>query len=240
VASRNRAAGAAGDVYVGGVFAAGRGIHTASADASKDQASPDWVTSLTCGGPAQDEAVARLHQLLVKMALREASRRSGVNGIVGQELEDLAQQAAGDSLLSITRKLGEFRGDSKFTTWAYKFVIFEVSNKFARHVWRREGMQLDDESWHQLPGRIGADPEDIVESQELVSEVRSAVDAILTPHQRQIFVAIIVNGMPLDAVATELRTNRNAIYKTVFDARRKLRVHLAARGYLEPVPVRKP
>jgi RNA polymerase sigma-70 factor (ECF subfamily) len=174
------------------------------------------------------------------MALREASRRSGVNGIVGQELEDLAQQAAGDSLLSIMRKLGEFRGESMFTTWAYKFVMFEVSNKFARHMWRREGMQLDDESWHQLPGRIGADPEDIVESQALVSEVRRAVDATLTPHQRRIFVAIIVNGMPLDAVATELRTNRNAIYKTLFDARRKLRVHLAARGFIEPVPVRKP
>lgn len=225
-------------MYVGGVFAAGRS-HAASADLSKDETSPDWVTSLTCGGAVQDEAVVRLHQVLVKMALREASRRSGVNGIVGQELEDLAQQAAGDSLLSIMRRLGEFRGDSRFTTWAYKFVIFEVSNKFARHVWRREGMQLDDESWHQLPGRIGADPVDIVESQELVSEVRRAVDAVLTPHQRRIFVAIIVNGMPLDAVATELRTNRNAIYKTVFDARRKLRVHLAARGYLEPVRVRK-
>ena len=166
------------------------------------------------------------------MALREASRRSGVNGIVGQEL--------GDSMLSIMRKLGEFRGDSRFTTWAYKFVIFEVSNKFARHMWRREGMQLDDEAWHQLPGRIGADPEDVLEAQALVSEVRRAVDAVLTPHQRRIFVAIIVNGMPLDALATELRTNRNAIYKTLFDARRKLRVHLAARGYLEPTPERKP
>jgi RNA polymerase sigma-70 factor, ECF subfamily len=174
------------------------------------------------------------------MARREAFRRSGVNGIVGQELEDLAQQAAGDSLLSIMRKLGEFRGDSMFTTWAYKFVIFEVSNKFARHIWRREGMQLDDESWHQLPSRIGADPEDILESQALISELRRAVDAILTPHQRRIFVAIIVNDMPLDALATELRTNRNAIYKTLFDARRKLRVHLAAHGYIEPVPVRKP
>jgi RNA polymerase sigma factor (sigma-70 family) len=230
-----------GDVYVGCVFAAGRGSsHTASADPSKDEVSPSWVTILTCGGPVQEEAVARLHGVLVKMALREASRRSGVNGIVGQELEDLAHQAAGDSLLSIMRKLGDFRGESRFTTWAYKFVIFEVSNKFARHMWRREGMQLDDESWHQLPGRIGADPENILESRELVSEVRHAVDATLTPHQRRVFIAIIVNGMPLDAVAAELRTNRNAIYKTLFDARRKLRVHLAARGFIEPVAVSKP
>jgi RNA polymerase sigma-70 factor (ECF subfamily) len=58
------------------------------------------------------------------------------------------------------------------------------------------------------------------------------VDDELTPRQRQVFVAIVLNDVPLDALALELASNRNAIYKMLFDARRKLRAALAANGYL--------
>ncbi len=155
-----------------------------------------------------------------------------MNGIVGVELEDLAHQAAADACLSIVRKVGEFRGDSKFTTWAFKFVIYEVSSKFARHAWRREGVQLSEGSWDRLPGRLGTDPEDVVGSRELVMAVRRAVEEDLTPHQRRIFVAIVVEAMPLDVLAAELGSNRNAIYKSLFDARGKLRANLATHGYM--------
>lgn len=197
-----------------------------------DADSATWVAGLSCAGPEREATIERLHDLLVRITRSEANRRAGINGISGQELDDLADQAASDALISILRKVGEFRGDSKFTTWAYKFAIFEVANKFGRHAWRRSGVQLDEAAWERLPARLGAEPEDIAESRELVSAVHDAVDEVLTAHQRRVFVAIIVNGTPLDALVAELESNRNAIYKTLFDARRKLHRHLTVQGYL--------
>ena len=197
-----------------------------------DPDSREWVTALTADEPERDAAISRLHALLVRIAHDEALRRAGMNGIEGRELEDLAHQAAGDALVSILRKVEEFRGESRFTTWAYKFVVYEISNKFGRHVWRRDGVQLDEEAWDRLPERLGSSPADYVESQELVDAVHLGVETVLTPHQRQVFAAVVLNGMPLDALVAELGTNRNAVYKTMFDARRKLRDFLMSHGYL--------
>ena len=206
-----------------------RGVPTES---TLDEDSAAWVGGLSGAGVEHDAAIARLHALLLRIAHVEAGRRAGINGIVGPELEDLAHQAAADACLSIVRKIDEFRGDSKFTTWAYKFVIYEVSNKFSRHTWRRADVQLGEDVWQRLPGRLGTDPEDVVGSRELVVAVRKAVHETLTPHQRRIFVAIVLEATPLDVLATELGSNRNAIYKTLFDARRKLRAHLVTDGYI--------
>lgn len=177
--------------------------------------------------------MVRLHTLMVRVAHAESARRAGLNGITGIELEDLADQAADDATVSVMRKIGEFRGESRFTTWAYKFAVYEVAHKFGRHAWRRRQVQLDDASWQVLPGRLGNQPEDLAASKELVLAVRRAVEQELTPHQRDVFVAIIVHGVPLDALVAELGSNRNAIYKTLFDARRKLRAHLVTHGYID-------
>ena len=69
---------------------------------------------------------------------------------------------------------------------------------------------------------------------DLLAALRRAVDEVLSERQRRIFVAIVLAGVPVEAVAAELDTNRNAIYKTMFDARRKIRAELAAEGYLDP------
>ncbi len=160
--------------------------------------------------------------------------------IEGPELDDLAHQAAADALLAITGKLGQFRGDSRFTTWAYKFVIFEVSGKLAGHFWRKSGVSLDAEDWDRLPDRFALDPERESEWHELVLAVRRAVDDDLSERQRAIFVAIVLNEVPLDALVAELGSNRNAIYKSLFDARRKLRARLVTDGHLDPEPARRP
>ena len=192
-----------------------------------------WVAGLTSEGEQRTQTIERLHGLLQRIARSEANRRAGLNGIEGQELDDLADQAASDALVSILRRLPDFRGDSKFTTWAYKFVMFEVSSKFGRHAWRRDSVWLGEDAWDRLPSALGADPERVAESRELVDAVRRAVDEELTSHQRRVFVAIIVNATPLDVLVAELDTNRNAIYKTLFDARRKLHRHLVTHGYLD-------
>jgi RNA polymerase sigma-70 factor, ECF subfamily len=203
------------------------------ATAGLDRESADWLRELRADRATAEAACARLHALLLRVARGEVRRRGPSAGIDGPELDDLAHQAAADALIAIRRKLHEFRGESRFTTWAYKFVIFEVSTKIGRHFWRRPHTPFDQEDWSRLPDRFGLDPERESQWRELVSALRRAVDEVLTDRQRQTFVAIILNGIPGDALAHELGTSRNAIYKTLYDARRKLRAQLVAHGHLD-------
>ena len=197
-----------------------------------DAESAEWLQALAGAGRQREAALARLHELLLRIARREATRRAPRLSISGPELDDVAHQAAADALLAITAKIGQFRGESRFTTWAYKFVIFEVSAKIGRHFWRHPVVRMDAEDWERLPARFGFDPAQQAEWQDLLAALRRAVDTELTPRQREVFVAIVLNGVPLDALVLSLASSRNAIYKMLFDARRKLRAALAATGYL--------
>jgi RNA polymerase sigma-70 factor (ECF subfamily) len=200
-----------------------------------------WLRTLSGTGSLREDGLLRLHDMLLRIATTELRRRRGIaHRIDGPELDDLAHQAAADALLAITGKLGQFRGESRFTTWAYKFVIFEVSAKLGRHFWRTPGVRLDAPEWERLPDRFGLKPDQQAEWREFVAAVRTAVEEQLTPRQRQVFVAIVVAGVPLDALVSELGTSRGAIYKTMFDARRKLRAALIANGYLDHETARRP
>ncbi len=200
--------------------------------AGLDAESAGWLRALTGVGPRREAALARLHEKLVRIARSEAARRAPRLRITGPELDDLAYQSAADALMAITGKLGQFRGESRFTTWAYKFVIFEVSAKIGRHFWRHPAVPLDAEDWERLPGRFGADPAHQTEWGDLFAALRRAVDSELTPRQREVFVAIVLNDVPLDTLVMHLGSSRNAIYQVLFGARRKLRAALAADGYL--------
>jgi RNA polymerase sigma factor (sigma-70 family) len=197
-----------------------------------DPESAAWVDALEndCG-PQYEQACTRLHELLVRIAMGEAFRRGSRYRISGPELDDLAHQAAADALMRITRKIHEFRGEARFITWAYRFVVLEVSSKLGRHFWRVSNARFDSEEWAQVPDRAGVDPVSYWQARELVEAVRDAVATALSAHQRKVFVAV-VNGVPLDTLASELETNRNALYKTMFDARKKLRDRLIAGGHL--------
>lgn len=196
----------------------------------------DWVVRLSGHGPDREIATAQLRELLVRIARPEARRRGVAFKMFGSEVDDLADQAATDALLAILRKLDDFRGDSKFTTWAAKFVIFEVAGKINRHHWRRGETALPGWEWDRLPARFGMEPEDEAVWRDLMTAVRVAVENDLSDRQRAVFVAIVVRGMPLDALSAEMGTNRNALYKVLFDARHKLRVVLDAGGYLTTTP----
>src|SRR5262250_3032241 len=199
-----------------------------AAVAGLDADSAEWPRVLAGTGPRREEALARLHGLLLRIARGEVARRAPRLRLTGPELDDLAYQAAADALVAITGKLGQFRGESRFTTWAYKFVIFEVSAKIGRH----PAVPFDSEDWDRLPDRFGFNPAQQAEWRDLLAALHRAVDDKLTARQRQVFVAIVLNGVPLDTLVIELGSNRNAIYKTLFDARRKLRAALAANGYI--------
>lgn len=148
----------------------------------------------------------------------------------GPELDDLGHQAADDALMAIIAKVDEFRGASRFTTWAYKFVVFEVSGKVARHAWRRQSPAVDVHVWDRLADPVSRWPGAQVEQRELLGALRSALED-LTDLQRHVFVAVALNEVPIDVVALQLGSNRNAVYKNLFDARRSLRATLAAAGH---------
>jgi RNA polymerase sigma-70 factor, ECF subfamily len=198
-----------------------------------DEESSAWLCRLGAVGGEREAAERELHARLVRIAMAEVRRRSASTPVTGPELDDVAHQAAGDAMLAILAKLGEFRGESRFTTWAYRFVILEVSAKLGRHYWRKPAVALDAGQWERLPDRLGLDPQESVESAGILAEVRRVIEEELTAHQRRVFVAIVVDGIPLDALAARLDLRRNAIYKVIFDARRKIRRALVANGYLE-------
>lgn len=197
-----------------------------------DPESVEWVRTLSSEGAGYEEACGRLHALLLRIAFGEANRRGPRYGITGPELDDIAHQAAADALLSISRKIGEFRGDSRFTTWAFKFVVYEVAVKLGRHFWRTAYVPLDAEDWDRLPDSLGLDPVHETETRDMLDALHRAVDEVLTEHQRRVFVAIVLNETPTDALAAALGKQRNALYKTMFEARRKLRARLVEQGYL--------
>ena len=198
-----------------------------------DDESAGWLRRLGAAGGERQTAERELHARLVRIALTVVRRRSVSTPVTGPELDDVAHQAAGDAMLAILGKLGDFRGESRFTTWAYRFVILEVSAKLGRHYWRNPPVALDAGQWERLPDRFGIDPAQHAEAAGVLAEVRRVVDEELTAHQRRVFVAIVVDGIPLDALAAELGLRRNALYKVIFDARRKIRRALVANRYLE-------
>ena len=215
---------------IDGVLVAG--VRANAGARSHDPESAAWREALLSSGAVRDAAIKRLHALLLRVARSELRRRRQ-SEISGPELDDLAHQAAADALLAILAKVDRFRGESRFTTWAYRFVILEVSTKLGRHFWRTSRPPMAVEDWERLPDRFGVDAHRQAEWRELVVALREAVDDELTAHQRRIFVAIVLQGVPLDALVIELGSNRNAVYKALFDARRKLRVALAANGYMD-------
>jgi RNA polymerase sigma-70 factor, ECF subfamily len=199
-----------------------------------DPASADWISALSGTGPAREAGLARLHELLVRVAAGELHRREVSSGITGPELDDLAHQAAADAMLAIIAKLDSFRGESRFTTWAYRFAVLEVSAKLGRHYWRRHpAASLDAGDWDRLPDRLGTDPGEHAAHAAMITAIRHAVDHELTDRQRRLFIAVVLNGIPLDAVVDKTGMTRNAVYKAIFDARRKIRAFLIANGYLE-------
>ena len=188
-----------------------------------------WVARLSCTGAERDAAVAELHDLLLRTARFEISRRRGAfPQLGGADLDDLAWQSADDALMSILRRLGDFRGDSQFTTWARKFAIVEAGAKVRRHAWRGREIPLTAAFWPTVADDAPS-PHQHAEAQDLLGALREEVGR-LTDRQRQVFVAVALNEVPIDVLAERLNTSRGALYKTLHDTRRKLRAALAARG----------
>jgi RNA polymerase sigma-70 factor (ECF subfamily) len=200
--------------------------------AGPDPESRAWLAALRGPSPAREEAVERLAGLLLAAARTEVRRRAAsAPALRGEELDDIARQSAHDALLAILRKLDGYRGASRFTTWAYKFALLEAAVALRRRAWQGREVVLRPQGWAVLPdlrSSVAAD----AETAELLACALRAIASELTPHQREVLVALAIDGVPIDVLAERLSSTRGALYKALHDARRKLRAKLTADGFL--------
>jgi RNA polymerase sigma-70 factor (ECF subfamily) len=167
----------------------------------------------------------------LRAARFEAARRRGHVPQLRDELEEIAHEAAGDALVSVLARLDEFRGESRFTTWAYKFALLETAVKLRKRAWQGREVPIEPSTWN-LSASVGLAPDEQAEQSELLSSLQAAICEVLTPHQRRVLVALALDGVPIDVLADRFDTTRGALYKTLHDARNKLRAHLAERDLL--------
>jgi RNA polymerase sigma-70 factor (ECF subfamily) len=191
-----------------------------------DAESQAWVARLSCGAPEREAAIAELLALLLKAArFVLIRRRSRIPNFPREELDDLATEAAGEALLAVLARLDEYRGESRFTTWAWKFAFFEASAAVRRRTWMGREIPSEDAGWSAF-ARDGS-PEAAIEQGELFAALRCGIECVLTAHQRTVFVALALNDVPVDVLAERMQTTRGALYKTLHEARGRLRAHLA-------------
>ena len=183
-------------------------------------------------GRAHEAAVRELHELLLRASHHEMQRRAGAMGIpVGSALRELAEQCAADAVVDVIARLDTFEGRSRFTTWVYKFAIHNTGVAVRRYVWRERELPTGAEALDAIASCTN-DPQAQAEQVELLEALTLAI-AELTPRQREVLLALAVNGVPIDVLADRLDTTRGALYKVLHDARVALRGQLAARG-LDP------
>jgi RNA polymerase sigma-70 factor, ECF subfamily len=195
----------------------------------------DWVAELSSSGPFHDAAVARLHDLLLRAAWHQVNRMPESTRLGSRRREEIVHAAADEATMSVLARLDAFEGRSRFTTWAYKFGILHTAVEVRRSAWRDREIDLDSVT---EPSDTGTGPEDWAEARDLSAAVSEGLVSALTPHQRRVALALLVEGVPIDVLADRLGTTRNALYKTLHDARKALRSYLAARGFLSASPTK--
>jgi RNA polymerase sigma-70 factor, ECF subfamily len=214
-------------------YAGSRMGTTVHASTASQRTSEEWLQALRADGARRDRAIADLHALLLRSARFEVGRRrAALSHVRGEELEDVAMQAADDALMAVLSKLDHYRGASRFTTWAYKFALLEAGVRLRRRAWQGREVVLEPEAWPAF-GDESASAQDVLEQSELLAALKTAISEGLTSHQRDVFVALALNQVPIDVLAERLNTTRGALYKTLHDARRKLRQQLAGAGFAD-------
>ncbi|KRC84634.1 RNA polymerase subunit sigma-24 [Terrabacter sp. Root85] len=199
----------------------------------------DWVEALTGGGPEQSAALRELHTLMLRAAAHQVWRmRPALPDPSPSAVDVIVNQAADEAMTALLAKLHTFEGRSRFTTWAFKFAILQAATEVRRLQWQHREVELRDLDVPSAPRH--EDPELYAEGNDLAAAVAAAMRGVLTPYQRRIAIALLVDGIPIDVLADRLGTNRGALYKTLHDLRVRLRAELTANGYLPVHPANPP
>lgn len=203
-----------------------------------DRTNEQWLTDLTGAPEVQAAALRDLRERLQRGIFYYLSReRSDLSSLSSAEITHMAEDLAQDATLRVMENLGSFRGDSQFTTWATRIAVRVAISDLRRA--RYKDYSLDDltadgdllpEASTALMGDMPVGPERSAERSEVFDRVENALHEALTERQYQALMAVAVNGVPLEIVAERMGTNRNALYKLLHDARRKLRTYLESQG----------
>ena len=198
----------------------------------------DWVGALSTPGPEQTRAMRALHQLMLRASAHQVWRmRASLPDSSPGSVDAIVNQAADEAMTTLLTKLDTFEGRSQFSTWAFKFAILQAATDVRRLQWQHREVELRD---LDLPAAAHESPERHAEGNDLAAALATAMRTVLTPYQRRIAIALLVDGVPIDVLAERLGTNRGALYKTVHDARTRLRAELTTRGYLPETPKTSP
>lgn len=206
-------------------------------NAKSSRSNEEWLSALKSSGAEQAAAISDLRAYALRAALYSLRRNRGsLRSLGSTEINQLAEDCAQEAVLAILRHLDEFRGESRFTTWAYSFAVNTALVAARRERWKRVPLDTvldspDLGEWTAGEGRTSGDPQRATLEKEVLAVVREAIDHQLTNRQRQALKAVIFEGVPLDELVRHWGSNRNAVYKLLHDARRKLKAHLAERGF---------
>ena len=199
----------------------------------------DWVAALTCGGARQVAATRQLHELMLRAAGHQVSRmRGALPNASATTVDVIVNQAADEAMTALLAKLHTFEGRSRFTTWAYKFAILQAATDVRRLQWQHREVELHDLDLAGGPAARSDSPEHLAEASDLAAALGASMRTVLTPHQRRVAIALLVDGVPIDVLADRLGSTRGALYKTVHDVRTRLRADLTGKGYLPVTPSR--
>lgn len=198
----------------------------------------EWIAALSGASDPQAGAIADLRDLVLRAALYTlAANLDNLQGLEDRDRLALAEDCAQEAVLAVLDHLGDFRQESKFTTWAYKFGVNIALTRARRERWKQVSLDAlsgenDALDWLLPQARAKATGS---EAPVLKSEVAAILQEVfvreLTGRQRQVLKWIAFDEVPMDVVVERLTTNRNAVYKMLHDARLKVKQHLAVRGY---------
>ena len=203
-----------------------------------ERSNEEWIAALRAADAgAQSDALAELRKRLQRSIYFYLSQdRSDLRGLATQELVQMAEDLAQDATLRVMDNLDNFRGESRFTTWTNKIAVRLAISDLRRARYRDFSLDELTADGDLLPAsaRLASppspSPEKVAERDDVMEKIELALKEALTERQYQALVAVALKGIPMDVLAERMGTNRNALYKLIHDARRKLKTHLESQG----------
>ena len=198
----------------------------------------EWLADLR-STQRQAEALADLRQYLVRaVALYIERHHEDLTFLDTSAAQHLAEDLAQEALLQIQANLDTFRGESKFTTWAYRFVINMAATELRRSRWRNVSLESvlgenEEPLFAFLSDPSARDPETAAARNQIIVLIREIIDQELTDRQRSALIGVYFSGMPMAEVARQLETTPNNVYRLLHEARKKLKNGLRKRYYSE-------
>lgn len=208
----------------------------------------EWIAELRgdAGKENQYQAHRDLGKYLYTIAYNHLLSRqnhfAGLRDLSSEELAALAEDFAQTTLLKLSKnnfkRLEQFKGRGRFTSWATSIVVNEVRQELRNSYWTRRSpmpVRHDRETGEEIePGEYVADdartrPEQQLINQEIERTLQKCINA-LPPDRRRVFQECQIDGRSAQGLADDLGVSRNAIYILIYRAKQELRKCLEQAG----------